>query len=90
LKNETITQLRRQRLCTAPRQPVIDTLGKQDPNKSRVHHKMVTGWCMAPIKSKRKEVMESFLQQCEDCALDSIGTVPYRRPSIKFRADEEK
>jgi hypothetical protein len=44
------------------RDAVIDVLVKQHPSDSLIYQKLVTGWCMAPIKSKRKDVVESFRQ----------------------------
>jgi hypothetical protein len=47
---------------STPSQTMIDAMVQQHPSDSLVHQKLLTGWCMAPIKSKRKEIVESFRQ----------------------------
>jgi hypothetical protein len=44
------------------RQSMVDALVMQHPSQSLVYQKVATAWCMAPIKSKRKDVIESFRQ----------------------------
>lgn len=41
---------------------MIEALVKQYPSDSLVFQKLVTAWCMAPIKSKSKGIVESFRQ----------------------------
>lgn len=48
--------------ASTTREEYIDKLCKQYPSPSLVYQKLVTSWCMAPIKSRTKGVVESFRQ----------------------------
>ena len=43
-------------------QSMVDVVTRQHPSASLVFQKLVTNWCLTPIKKKGKDVIESFRQ----------------------------
>jgi hypothetical protein len=44
------------------RQEMTEAVARQHPSNSLVYQRLVTSWCMTPIKKKSKEIVEAFRQ----------------------------
>jgi hypothetical protein len=57
---------------------MVDAIANQHPSQSLVLQKLVTGWCMTPVKSNGKDVIESFRK-------GHLGEPKIRENTIAFR-----
>jgi hypothetical protein len=62
---------------------MIDAVVKQHPSTALVFQKLVTGWCLRPIKSKGRDIVEAFRQGNKAEPLIHDNVIPFIETNTK-------